>query len=126
MDTAGLTYVRDANVPGGRPDGTNQEQIIEAVFNHWFAQRVCLLPKTYTSIEGNMDTNMSQTKMMDLVNRQIENPGSWDFRKEILAGSGKMGLNSFAMPGYNLYMHVLDQGALQQSIQKINEVLQGR
>lgn len=130
MDGAkALTYVRERyNVRDGATGRErNQERVIEAVFNKLIRpESIIHFQELLTSIEGNMDTNMSQTKMMDLVNRQIENPGSWDFRKEILAGSGKMGLNSFAMPGYNLYMHVLDQGALQQSIQKINEVLQGR
>lgn len=69
-----------------------------------------------------MDMNVPTSKIVELINGQIENPGSWTIDSTVVTGQAASGLPSYAMPGYDLYMYQLDLTSVQRAKEALNEV----
>ena len=53
-----------------------------------------------------VNTNMPYDKMIELVNRQLDEGTSWKIKSQALEGAGTMDLPSALMPDSRLYMMV--------------------
>lgn len=68
---------------------------------------------------------MTTNEMMRLVNLQLEDPRPWDTISTSVIGHGESGLSSYAMPGWDLYMFVLDEDSVEAVRQAMDEVIAG-
>ena len=75
-------------------------------------------------IGGSVETNMSEKSLRTLINHQIESPAAWTTESITLDGKGQTGgLPSYAMPGSQLYMYVLDDASVNAAKQRIDSQL---
>lgn len=102
-----LTFSRERkNLPGGDNDrGKNHIKVIEGIIKKALSPSILfnynsLMDEMYNS----MDTNMPTSKLIELINAQIENNKSWSFDNAVIEGYPSMSLPSYAMPGWELYM----------------------
>ena len=63
---------------------------------------------------------------MELVNQQIDSGEDFKIESQALNGVGKMGLPSYAMPGYKLYMMEINKQSLESCKSKIQSILEGK
>lgn len=58
---------------------------------------------------GALQTNINEASLRQLINQQVA-ASDWDITTYVVSGRGQTGgLPSFAMPGYQLYMYVLNE-----------------
>ncbi len=113
------------NLPSGDGDrGKNQMRVIQGIIKKASSPEILF---NYTgilnSLSDSMETDMPTDKIVSLVNVQMSSGGGWTTETNALTGYGQSGLPSAAMPGYSLYMMVLDQGSVAEGQQKIQELL---
>ena len=73
--------------------------------------------------EKSAQTNMSKDFMVKMINKEIDAPNRYKIESQDLKGIGKIGLPSYAMPGYRLYMMVADDSSLKEVKDKIENNL---
>ncbi len=108
--------------------GKHQEIVLKGIINRLSGVEV--LSNFYSILkvtEESMQTNMSTNEMMKLVNLQLEDSRPWDISSVSLSGSGQTGgLPSYAMPGWDLYMYVLDEESVVAAKQAIEAHMAGQ
>lgn len=106
--------------------GRNQEIVLTGIINKLSGREVL---SNFTSLmkaaEDSMQTNMSTNEMMRLVNLQLDDPRPWEITSTSVSGHGETGLPSYAMPGWDLYMFVLDEDSVAAVRQAMDEVIAG-
>lgn len=121
-----LSYSRERKSLGaGDVDrGKNQMRVVEAIIDTLMSPAILANYQSVMGVLGqSMQTNLSQETVTKLINQQLGDGGSWTIENYSVRGRGQTGgLPSFAMPGYQLYMYVLDDGSLAEIRQKIKEV----
>lgn len=123
-----LQYVRERySLPDGAIDRDRHQQIVlSATINKMMSPHLLLnFNEIMDSIKDSIQINMHPDDMMDLVNYQLDDGSAWKIHKRVVQGEGQMGLPSFAMPGYDLYMYVIDDDALEVLKGEIQDVLDG-
>lgn len=122
-----LAYSRERkNISGGDfARGQNQQRVIEGIFDKLTSPAVLANYQEVMSVLGNsLDSNIPRESLVALINQQVDYGGSWNISSIEVKGKGQTGgLPSAAMPGYQLYMVVLDQSSLQDAKQSIKETL---
>ena len=73
-----------------------------------------------------VDTNMSTSLLVELANNEILASKGWDISQADVKGTGSMGLPSYAMPGYKLYMFKLDPNSVSEISTSIKDILEGK
>lgn len=68
-----------------------------------------------------VNTDIGYNKMIELVNKQLEDGGEWKIESQALKGKGAMGLDSYLMPNANLYMMVANKESIKEVHDKIIE-----
>lgn len=130
LDSAkALAFVRERySLANGDFDrAANQQKVIAALIGK--LTQPANLSKAGTilnELSTSLQTNMPFDAIMTLVNAQLESGGSYQVTNQALRTTGSMGLPSYAMPGYNLYMGVVDETSLAQVKQTMQNVLSGR
>ena len=106
--------------------GKNQEIVLKGIINKLSGAEVLSnFTSLLKSVEQSMQTNMSTNEMMRLVNFQLEDGRPWDIVSTSITGYGEMGLPSYAMPGWNLYMFVPDEASVAATKQAMEDVMAG-
>lgn len=104
--------------------GRNQEKVLKAMIEKSLSPSILLNYNDFLDIMiTSTDTNMTRDKIIELVNQQIDSGKSWQIDTIEVKGKGQMGLPSYAMPGSNLYMHVLDDDSVENVSKKIKTTL---
>lgn len=109
---------------GDHDRGRNQERVLKAIIEK--ASRPESLLKTSQILaiaEKSAQTNMSKDFMVQMINKEIDASKGYNIESQDLKGTGKMGLPSYAMPGYRLYMMVADDSSLNDVKDKIENTL---
>ncbi|MDO4773792.1 MAG: LCP family protein [Candidatus Saccharibacteria bacterium] len=102
--------------------GRNQMIIIEAIL------RKLLRANSLASYDGvlevlgsSVQTNITDRSLRQLINQQVAD--DWQVTSAVVSGRGQTGgLPSFAMPGYQLYMYVLDASSVEKESRRIREL----
>lgn len=107
--------------------GQNQIRLIEGIVRRLSAGEVLANFSSILSVaEKSIQTNMTTREILQLVNVQLERPGEWNFKTMQLSGHGETGLSSYAMPGWELYMYVLDEDSVRAISQAMIDVMGGK
>ena len=105
---------------GDHDRGRNQERVLKAIIEKASRPESLLKTSPILSIaEKSAQTNMSKDFMVQMINKEIDEPKGYEIESQDLKGTGKMGLPSYAMPGYKLYMMVADASSLKEVKNKI-------
>lgn len=124
-----LTFSRERhNLAGGDTDrGQNQQRVIVGIFNKISSPALLAnYQDILTALGKSIETNISTQDISRLVNMQLDYGGAWQIDSTNVTGRGQTGgLPSYAMPGRNLYMYVLDQASLDATKQRIQSTLSG-
>lgn len=105
---------------GDHDRGRNQERVLKAIIEKASRPESLLKTSPILSIaEKSAQTNMSKDFMIQMINKEIDVPKGYEIESQDLKGTGKMGLSSYAMPGYRLYMMVADDSSLKEVKDKI-------
>lgn len=104
--------------------GKNQEKVLKAMIEKSLSPSMLLNYNDFLDILiQSTDTNIPKDKIIELINNQIDSGESWTIDTIEVTGKGQMGLESFAMPGANLYMHVLDEESVENVSNKIKDTV---
>lgn len=121
-----LVFSRERHhlVDGDHDRGRNQERVLKAIIEKASRPESLLKTSPILSIaEKSAQTNMSKDFMVQMINKEIDEPKGYEIESQDLKGTGKMGLPSYAMPGYRLYMMVADDSSLKEVKDKIENNL---
>lgn len=122
-----LLYSRERkSLTGGDVDrGKNQQRVIQGVVDKMTRVRSISGFEALLAILGSsVQTNLSDSVIKKLINRQLDSPSSWETDSYVLKGKGQTGgLPSYAMPGYELYMYVLDKESVSEAKVRIQHML---
>lgn len=123
-----LGYVRERyNLTDGDVGrAANQQEVITAILKKLVSPRLLTnSSQIIQQLSGSMQTDMSLEGMMSIVNQQLESNQEFTVESQALNVNGTMGLPSYAMPGSNLYMGVVDEVSLQTIKANMQSVLAG-
>lgn len=121
-----LGFVRErySLTNGDRDRAKNQQKVIAAILKKLTSSAMLTQASEITNkLVNALQTNMPLDVLMTIINQQV------DTNKELLVDSqalnvtGTMGLPSYAMPGYNLYMGVVNETSLFNVSQNIKDLL---
>lgn len=125
-----LLYSRERkSLAGGDVDrGKNQQRVIQGIVDKMARVRSISGFEALLNILGtSVQTNMSNKTIKSLINRQLDNPSSWQTDSYVLTGKGQTGgLPSYAMPNAQLYMYVLDKSSVEKATQDINAHMEAK
>lgn len=124
-----LGFVRErySLAEGDNDRGKNQQKVLTAIIKKLTTtDALNNAEEILNEMANSLQTNMPMDKVMNLVNEQLSKKSEYLVSSQAISGHGEMGLPSYAMPGYNLYMMRLDEGSLLETQQNIKEVLEGR
>lgn len=104
--------------------GRNHMKIVEAIIKKLMSPSILFnYEGILNSILHSTQTDMPYEKIIELVNGQIASGGGWQIEKQDVRGSGRMGLPSYAMPGWKLYMFVPSKASVNQISNNINNLV---
>lgn len=113
-------------------DGDNirvkhQQDVLMAMLNKMMSSTVIT---NYTSvlnaISGCFETNMESSDITDLIKMQINDNASWTFKQNQFAGTGVMQTGGAYMPSSKLYYMIPNENSVEENIQLIKDVLNGK
>lgn len=123
-----LVYSRErySLMDGDNDRGKNQERVLTAIIQKMMKPEMLANFSTLLEIaQTSMQTSMSTNEMMKLVNLQMKTGTPWTIVQNSVAGDGQYGWNSYAAPGYNVYVQIPFEDSVLEAKKKINEVLRG-
>lgn len=121
-----LAFVRErySLAEGDIGRSNNQVILIEALMKKMLQPAMLpQIPSLINMLGDSVDTNMRTNEMMNVANQFMTQTGDWEFEQVVLEGTGASGLPSYAMPGSDLYMYVLDEESLKEAQTKIHELM---
>ena len=105
--------------------GKNHEKILKAIIEKILSPAILF---NYADVLQVMmessETNIPKEKIIELVNDQIQSKGKWDIDTAEVKGTPQSGLPSYAMPGWNLYMYVLEESSIKEINTKIKQLIE--
>lgn len=125
MDGAkALAYSRERyNLSEGDFDrGKNQTRVMEGIIKRMLRPEMLLkFNQTADIILKSVNTDVPYSKMIEMVNDQLDNGGDWKIQTQALKGRGAANLKSYLMPNSKLYMMKADENSIKVVHQKIEE-----
>lgn len=124
-----LGFVRERYglADGDRDRGKNHEKVIAAIIKKMTSKAALSnFSSILDELSSSVQTDMPVSEIMELVNQQIDSGEDFKIESQALNGVGKMGLPSYAMPGYKLYMMEINKQSLESCKSKIQSILEGK
>lgn len=110
---------------GDRDRGRNHEKVITSLINKLTSKKALTnFSSILDEISSSVQTDMTIDEIMDLVNQQLDSNEKFKIQSQSLNGFGKVGLPSYAMPGYKLYMMEVNKESLENCKNKIQQILE--
>lgn len=120
-----LAFVREryALSDGDAGRGNNQKKALFAIISKLVSlESIKNFPEIMGVIEDSMTTNLPTNIMFNSMVEFLIS-GGFDSQELFLGGQDTMGLPSYAMPGYELYMFVPDEASMTEISNQINRLL---
>ena len=124
-----LGFVRERYglADGDRDRGKNHEKVIAAIIKKMTSKAALSnFSSILDELSSSVQTDMPVSEIMELVNQQLDSGEDFKIESQALNGVGKMGLPSYAMPGYKLYMMEINKQSLESCKSKIQSILEGK
>ena len=104
----------------------NQQQVLEAIIEKIFKDKLILkkYDKVLASFSQLYRTDIREEYIKMIVKDQLENMNSWTIIRQYVVGSGAM-LETYSMPGRNLWVMIPDEESMETAKNKINAVYSG-
>lgn len=104
----------------------NQQQVLEAIIEKIFKDKSILkkYDKVLASFSQLYRTDIREEYIKMIVKDQLENMNSWTIIRQYVVGSGAM-LETYSMPGRNLWVMIPDEESMETAKNKINAVYSG-
>lgn len=121
-----LNYVRErqAFADGDFARGRHQMMVLEAMMKKAMSPSILLnYNSLLNAVLSNVNTNIPTQKITEMINTQIDKMPTWDIKQYQLKGEPRMGLHSYAMPGFKLSMTKLSIESVNESKRMIKDTL---
>lgn len=119
-----LAFSRERkSLPGGDNDrGKNQEAVIEAIIRKGTSKEIIYkYTKILNSIKGSFQTNLSDSDITKLIQKELQNPGGWNITSTSLTGTGSMEY-TYSYSTQKLYVTIPDSDSITEAQDLINKV----
>lgn len=104
--------------------GRNHMKVLEAMIHKATSPAILTnYTDVLTVLLNSAQTNVPKAKIIELINGQLSTNARWNIESQDISGHGEMGLPSYAMPGYDLYMFVVDESSVNHAKQEIQNTL---
>ncbi|WP_233541831.1 MULTISPECIES: LCP family protein [Coprobacillaceae] len=120
-----LCFVRERYaLPRGDFDrGQNQQRLLKAMIKKALSPQIITnYNNILSAVEGCFETNMASDDIKALVNKQIDDGGSWQMFNVQVSGEGHKTTKTYSMPGQSVYTMVPDEKRLNRIIEVINKI----
>lgn len=124
-----LGFVRErySLASGDNDRGKNQQKVITAIIKKLTTTEAINNYKNIVEeLSASIQTDMPVKTIMNLANDQLDSKSEYVVSSQALTGTGAMGLPSYAMPGYNLYMTKINEDSLIETSTNIKNTLEGK
>ncbi len=106
---------------GDNQRGKNQEAAFKAIIEKLLSPAILTGANgLISSVQGNVQTNMSQEQIQELIKAQLDNPQPWSIEMMAATGTGDMNY-CYSMPGTKLYVSWPNEA----SVNSIKTAIQG-
>jgi LCP family protein required for cell wall assembly len=125
-----LRYARERK---GYPDGDNhrvqnQQQVLEAIFTKVITDKSLLVryDEVLNSLSSLYVTDIPSSFIKMSVKQQLSDMKSWKIEKQQVSGEGKMGVETYSMPGWKLWVMLPYESSVKKNSQNINDMINGK
>ncbi|MGF0039610.1 LCP family protein [Peptoniphilaceae bacterium SGI.131] len=119
-----LRFVRERYrlADGDLARGRNQERVLAAMIKKAISPSILLnYGRVLSVVKSSVDTNISDSKITELINNQLSTGKDWDIDSQGITGYPRYDLPSYAMPGYQLFVLEPDEESVNKAIEAINK-----
>lgn len=119
-----LAFSRERkSLPNGDNDrGKNQEAVIEAIIRKGTSKEIIYkYTKILNNIKGTFQTNLSDSDITKLIQKELQNPGGWNITSTSLTGTGSMEY-TYSYSTQKLYVTIPDSNSITIAKDLINKV----
>lgn len=110
---------------GDNQRGKNQMEVIKAIVNRGTSSAILAnYSGIMNSIAGTFETNMSDSKIAELVNAQLFGGGDWDVKSYSVIGSNSKA-QTYSMPGRSVYVMEPDRQSVERASKLLEHVKNG-
>lgn len=125
-----LSYAREryAYPNGDNHRVQNQQQVLEAIFTKAMTDK-SLLSKyedVLNSLRSLYVTDIPSLLIKRIVKQQLSDMKSWKIARQQLSGTGKMGVETYSMPGWKLWVMLPDDESVKKNSENINNMINGK
>lgn len=119
-----LAFSRERkSLPNGDNDrGKNQEAVIEAIIRKGTSKEIIYkYTKILNNIKGTFQTNLSDSDITKLIQKELQNPGGWNITSTSLTGTGSMEY-TYSYSTQKLYVTIPNSNSITIAKDLINKV----
>lgn len=120
-----LAFCRERySLPNGDNDrGKNQQAVLKAILQKVMSPSILVnASDLLNSLQGSFQTNMTTSKLMELVNQQMSGGGEWTIQRQASRGTGDYQM-TYSAGGYILYVMWPDEDSVRQNAARIQMFL---
>lgn len=120
-----LAFCRERySLPNGDNDrGKNQQAVLKAILQKVMSPSILInASDLLNSLEGSFQTNMTTSKLMELVNQQMSEGSEWTIQRQAAQGTGDYQM-TYSAGGYILYVMWPDEDSVRQNTARIQMFL---
>ena len=125
-----LSYARERKgyAEGDYHRVQNQQQVLEAIFTKIMTDKSLLskYEEVLDSLSSLYVTDIPSTLIKRIVKQQLDDMKSWKIEKQQVKGEGKMGVETYSMPGWKLWVMIPYQDSVKKNANNINNLISGK
>ncbi len=104
---------------GDNQRGRNQMAMLKAILQKVMSPSILVNAGDFlNSLEGSFQTNMTTSKLMELVNQQLNEGGEWTIQRQSVTGTGDYQM-TYSAGGYILYVMWPDENSTKEAAARI-------
>ena len=125
-----LSYARERKgyATGDNHRVQNQQQVLEAIFTKVITDKSLLM--NYESVLNSLSslyvTDIPSSVIKSMVKQQLDDMKSWKISKQQVSGEGKMGVETYSMPGWKLWVMLGYPDSINKNSKNINDMISGK
>ena len=125
-----LSYARERKgyANGDNHRVQNQQQVLETIFTKVITDKSLLMryDEVLNSLSSLYVTDIPSSFIKMSVKQQLNDMKTWKIEKQQVAGEGKMGVETYSMPGWKLWVMLPYESSVKKNSQNINDMINGK